>query len=170
MMLYLVRHGVAKEFGEDGIRSDEERPLSALGRRKTAQVARGLKQLGVTPHRIVTSPLVRARETADIVAGVVAPTVTVEESATLAPTAAPAAAVAWLASQQPATIMLVGHLPHIPELASVLLAGDASVDIRFKKAAACCLSLIGVTQASAARLEWLLQPKQLRLLGNTSRD
>src|SRR3954470_5009214 len=67
--LYLVRHGIAVPHGTPGI-ADDDRPLTDEGEKRMKQVAKGLRHLGVQPDRIVTSPLPRARRTAEIVAEV----------------------------------------------------------------------------------------------------
>ena len=66
MMLYIVRHGIAVDIGTNGVTSDATRMLSEEGRRKTNEIGASLAVLGVTADIILTSPLVRAYETAEI--------------------------------------------------------------------------------------------------------
>jgi len=67
MNVYLMRHGVAQAKDDPKVRSDEERELTKKGARKTRKIAKGLRALNIPFDRIVTSPLSRARETAEIV-------------------------------------------------------------------------------------------------------
>ena len=68
MLLYLVRHGIALDVDGRKVTCDEMRPLSSMGRERTARAARGLKRVAALPDLVLTSPLVRARETAEIFA------------------------------------------------------------------------------------------------------
>jgi phosphohistidine phosphatase len=73
MNLLIVRHGIAVDRGDPAYPWDDDRPLTAEGIHKFRIAARGLKALGVHPERIVSSPLVRARQTAEILRDAVAP-------------------------------------------------------------------------------------------------
>src|SRR5215207_9309159 len=70
MEIYVVRHAIAVEQGTPGYESDSQRPLTDKGRRKMRQIARALRNLGVEFDLILSSPYVRARETAEILADV----------------------------------------------------------------------------------------------------
>ncbi|MBD3343672.1 MAG: phosphohistidine phosphatase SixA [Chitinivibrionales bacterium] len=163
MEIILVRHGIAVDRTAPGISSDEERTLTDEGIAKTRNAARGLKEMGVVPQRIISSPLVRARQTAEVVASVCAPKSKIETSALLSPGEPLSATTGWLEKQKEINIMLVGHMPDTAELASLLLSTTPTLDIRFKKAAACCISFTGKCKSGAGCLEWLLQPKHLRM-------
>jgi len=169
-MLYLLRHGIALDCGQDGIRHDSERPLSAKGRERTELSAKGLLRLEAIPDVIATSPLLRARQTADIVASILAPDLSVHVTEALTPLAHPATTVAWLTEAADADTMLVGHMPNLADLAGLLLGGDRLVDISLKKASVCCLSCHGTWRSGGARLEWLLSPRQLRLLARCGNE
>ena len=164
MRVYLARHGIALNLGEKGVATDAERPLSAEGRQKTAEVGRGLAQLECRPNRVVTSPLTRAAQTAAILSQELGLTTAAETCDLLIPGKFPEDTIHWLAAQTSTDIMLVGHLPDMPRLASLLVAGHTRAAIEFKKAAVCCLSWDGPPRSGAAQLEWLLQPAQLRAL------
>jgi phosphohistidine phosphatase len=160
MELYIVRHGIAEEKFPDG--TDAARALTDEGRRKTARAARGLAALGVRPDLIVSSPLLRARQTAEVLAEALRPAEGIAEAQWLSPGIPPAGTVRQLARLAHRSVLLVGHMPDVSALASLLLTGRPSADIVFKKAAVCALSFDGRARAGCARLEWLLQPRHLR--------
>ena len=165
MELYLMRHGAAVNVGEQGARTDAERMLSAEGVEKTTAVARGLKAAGLVDlERVIASPLVRARQTAEIVARVLAPRIEVELADELAPGADPPDVVRWLRSQREARILLVGHMPDLSVLASYLIAGSDRGCIEFKKAGIAKITFDHAVQRGAGCLEWLLPPGLLRRL------
>jgi len=133
----------------------------------TALAAAGLKRLGVVPRRIVSSGLLRALQTAEILNEVLGGGPAVETSEALTPWADPPAALALLAEAGRQDIAFVGHLPHLPMLAALLLTGGIDgIELTMKKAAVCCLDLPRLPfDPGDACLEWLAQPKQLRALG-----
>jgi phosphohistidine phosphatase len=164
MELYLVRHGIAEDLKPGSRRSDAERRLTAEGRRKTRAAAKGLRALGVKPGRIGTRPLVRARETAELLREALGHRRALDECAFLAESPETARVVSWLRGRKCAAAMLVGHLPYLAETASELLTRSRGLDLRFRRAAACCLSFDGPPAAGRGKLEWLLQPQHLRAL------
>jgi len=169
MIVYIVRHGIAQEPHQQGVRSDAERSLTKEGRERTREVARGLRALDCKPDRVASSPHRRAEETARIMAEVLNADATVELCDFLTPERDPGDAVAWLQKLSEESIMVVGHMPDVNILASVLLAGRADIEIEFKKAAVCCIRFEDRTRAGAGALEWLLQPGQLRALAAAER-
>jgi phosphohistidine phosphatase len=162
--VYIVRHGTAVEVGEEGVTGDVDRHLSGPGRVKTEEVARGLRALGGVPDRLVTSPLVRARQTAEILAAVLAPGINVDVVDQLCPGSRTLAIVAWLQKHSGDSVMLVGHMPDLVVLGSCLLTGHSEVNMVFKKAAAMHISFDNEIEAGEGCLEWLLQPRILRAL------
>jgi phosphohistidine phosphatase len=162
MDLYLVRHGSAEQRGA---KPDDERALTSQGEKKTTQVARGLERLGCRPSTIASSPLRRAAETAAIMRDVLSPHLTVDILQSLSPGASAADLVGWLAGLEERTVMIVGHNPDIPAIVSAMISGDANVEIEFKKAAVCLLTFDGPPAIGSGALRWLLQPRQLRLIG-----
>jgi phosphohistidine phosphatase len=145
-------------------RADAERELTREGREETAAVAKALRALGCAPERIGTSPLVRARQTAEILADALDVKRELETCEFLSPGSDAEALIRWLRDVRTDSAMIVGHMPDLAHLASALLAQKASLDIVFKKSGVCCISFEGAPTAGAGRLEWLLQPKQLRVL------
>lgn len=165
MELYLVRHGIAEDLKPGSTRLDSERALTAEGRRKVREAAKGLHALKVKPGRIGTSPLVRARQTAEILRDVLGSRRAVEDCAFLAEGPETARVVRWLRKRTCASAMLVGHLPYLAESASELLTRSRALDLRLRRASACCISFDGAPAAGRGKLEWLLQPQHLRALG-----
>jgi phosphohistidine phosphatase len=162
MHLLLIRHARAADRGP-GTR-DASRRLTKGGRADMRKAAKGLARLIVKLDVLATSPLVRARETADIVADVLdspAP----NEVEWLAPGGAPAKLLAWIAGQPAqATVALVGHEPDLSRFAGYVLSGAAETFIEFKKGAAGLIGFEGKPAAGDGRLLWLLAPGQLRRL------
>ncbi len=165
MMLYLVRHGIAVDIGERGVSLDRDRMLSEEGVARTRVAADGFAALGCGVERLISSPLRRARETAVIFQNALGTKLKVETSERLNGATVVEETLAWLRKQPLKPTMLVGHMPHLAELASSLLADSAlPLDIQFKKAAVCCLWCDGKALPAGARLNWLLQPRTLRAL------
>jgi phosphohistidine phosphatase len=167
MNIYLVRHGPAVDVGTQGVSTDEGRMLSADGRAKTAAAARGLRCMpDVFISRIASSPLLRARETAALFAKELGVRHKLEVLPGLAPGGSLTAVTTWLTGQPPGDIALVGHMPDIADLASVLACSNGAANVVFKKAAVLCLEFDGPALAGAGRFVWLMQPGTLRLLGD----
>ena len=161
MNVYLFRHGIALDIGQNGITSDDQRPLSDEGMKKTGNIAQALKKIRCNPTRIVTSPLIRARQTADIAARVLCPDTTPEPNGVMAPFVSAEETGNWLTEQDPEDIMLVGHNPHMEQLASYLISGSDDIEIRLKKASICRIAFDEEVQSGCGMLEWLMQPAQL---------
>jgi phosphohistidine phosphatase len=149
MTVYLVRHGAALSEVED-----PARPLSHLGRDQVRRVARHAAAAGLRVAEIRHSGLLRARETAELLAAHISPGRGVTATEGLRPGDDPGLAQAAIeAAAQP--LMLVGHLPHLGRLASALLAGQPDKAIvGFSEAALACL-----TKAEGLwLLHWMLTP------------
>lgn len=163
--LYLVRHGIAAPASAKT--SDADRSLTEEGTRKTTSVAHGLRTLSVKPDVILSSPLRRAQETAEILASVLTPKVSVGIHPSLAFGHAPQDVLRSLRPHSGAgQLMLVGHQPDMGELASFLLTGSANIaSLPFKKAATAAITVASLPPRSSGVLEWFLTPSQLRLIG-----
>jgi phosphohistidine phosphatase len=160
--LYLIRHGLAAERG-DAWPDDSKRPLTDEGISRLRKSARGLARAGVAFDVILTSPLVRARQTAEAIAGALEarpPVVTVES---LSPGGQYQAVLTDLEKQARRTrIAMVGHEPGIGELAA-RLAGSRHA-IEFKKGAICRIDVDGLPLTEPGALRWFLTPKIMRSL------
>ena len=147
------------------LRKDAVRPLTPGGRKDMAKAAKGLKQLVSDLRVLATSPLVRAKQTAQILAERYDAQVT--EVTELSPGADPDKLLAWLRKQPlEAIVALVGHEPDLGALAGWFLTGRKESFILFKKGAACLIDFSeGGPAPGRGRMEWLLQPGALRKLG-----
>jgi phosphohistidine phosphatase len=146
---YLVRHGDAQSA-----QVDPQRPLSARGRAEVAELAQLALSRDVQVAEIRHSGILRAQETAAILAGYLNPPDGVHPSAGLLPEDDPEIAKAEIdAAGQP--IMLVGHLPYVGRLAALLVKGDAAQSIgEFSPATMVCCTKIGARW----RIEWQIAP------------
>lgn len=160
--LYFVRHGLAEERG-DAWPDDTKRPLSAEGMSRMRKAARGLARFGVSIEVVLTSPLVRARQTAEILAGGIEPRPSLVNVDSLAPEGSYAAVMADLEKHARKTrIALVGHEPMIGELAARLIGSRHPIE--FKKGSVCRVDVEDLPPAGPGDLRWLLTPKMLRRL------
>jgi phosphohistidine phosphatase len=162
--LILVRHGLAVKRDTPGF-ADEDRPLTEDGIERMQKAARGLARFIDPPDIVISSPLVRARQTAEILAQALQCNHDVAEWATLLPDAAPATILPLLKKRagDVASVILVGHEPHLSHLTALLL-GAPEQAIAYKKGGACSLDFAGKPAAETAKLNWFITPKQLRLL------
>jgi phosphohistidine phosphatase len=158
--LYLIRHGVAEERG-DAWPDDTKRPLSEDGMDRLRKSARGLARLDVWIDVIFTSPLVRARQTADIVAAAFDPRPSIITIDSLAPESTYTSLAADLEKHARKTrIALVGHEPMIGELAARMIGSRHAIE--FKKGAVCRIDVEILPPAGPGDIRWLLTPKIMR--------
>jgi phosphohistidine phosphatase len=171
MDLYILRHGLAGSR-EDWGGSDAERPLTDKGRSRSQAAARGLALLGVAPGVILTSPYLRAAETAQLTAEVLgAPVVEVQE---LEPGRLQQSYRRLLQRYaDDSSLLLVGHEPDLSACIGTLIAGSASARIDLKKGACALLRLDAAELAAkasvsgpAATLLWLLTARALSAIGH----
>ena len=169
MELYLMRHGIAQP--RDDAAGDFDRPLTDKGATRVRNAAKGMRRLGLKFDAILSSPLVRARQTADIVAGLLHHEPGVEELPSLAPEISVDKLIADLARyERRGCLMLVGHEPSLSNAVAQLIAGKSGmVHLEFKKAGLCRLEIDSTPRAGSATLRWLMTPKQLRSLGERPR-
>ncbi|HEU5070414.1 MAG TPA: phosphohistidine phosphatase SixA [Verrucomicrobiae bacterium] len=164
MQLLLLRHGIAVEPGTPGYARDSERPLTPEGRRKTRQIARALAQLKLRPEVILTSPYVRAHQTAEIIAVTLRRKKQLHLCAPLAGGGDPKQLIAAINRQHgdAESVMLVGHEPDLSQLASWLITGAADgAALELKKGGLCLLEAETLRAGRCARLRWLLPPRIL---------
>jgi phosphohistidine phosphatase len=166
MHLYLVRHAIAEEPDAKHWPDDRHRPLTPDGARRFKRTAGPLVDLikaGGSVGRLLTSPLVRARETATLLHKAGLPDA-IEESV-LSPGRTAARVLAVLRAHDVQSIVVVGHEPDLGRLLAVCVAGpDVKLSLRFRKGGAACLCFPGAPRVGEATLEWLLPPKALRAL------
>ena len=160
--LYLIRHGVAEERGERWP-DDSKRPLSDDGMVRFRKAARGFAQLGTTLDVVLTSPLVRARQTAEIVAQAFAARPPVVLSDALAPGGTYESLLADIAKQaRQDRLALVGHEPGIGQLAARLSGSRRPLE--FKKGAICCIDFENFPPVFPGAVRWFVTPRILRCI------
>src|SRR5512137_1745248 len=120
MDLYILRHAIAVNREDASCPRDSERPLTAKGAAKLRKVIRGMKALGLSFDLIVTSPYVRARQTAELVADDLGAATKVERTPHLAPDGDPRALMDLIGSRphEGGRILVVGHEPYLGQLIS----------------------------------------------------
>lgn len=169
MDLLLLRHGDAADRLTGGYARDEDRPLTDAGRDEARTAALALARLGATPDLILTSPLVRAAQTAALVAETLDLRHAPQTVAALAPGAdrdAPLAALASLPATT--TLLLVGHMPDLGELAGWLCWGLPDAAVPFRTGGLCRITLPNPPAPGTGDLRWLLPPKVLRVVSRES--
>ncbi len=161
MKLYIMRHGPA-EPAQSG-QSDADRALTAGGRAETTAAAKGLSQLGVAPAAILTSPLKRALQTAEIVADELdlAGALSVEDELTAGTSAA---RIVDMIRKEQRDLLLVGHNPDFSELVSYLLTDSEEIAIDLNTAGVVCLEFADSPRHGAGTLRWYLRRKQLAMV------
>lgn len=163
MELCLVRHAIAVERGTRGFEDDNLRPLTPDGSERFRAAARGLATL-VSPQVIMTSPLLRARQTAEILMDTCG-LAKLHFSDALA-SGDHVALLRDIIELEAHSVMLVGHEPHMSGLLSYLLtADDGAVSSTFKKGAAALVTCQDEPAPGHCWLDWLIQPAALRKLG-----
>jgi phosphohistidine phosphatase len=167
MRLYILRHAIAEDRDESLYPDDGLRPLTKKGEKKMVKIAEHLKDIDLQIDLILTSPYVRAHETAKIVAR----TFEIKKkqlvlSDHLTPSGFAKDLIAEINEKYLVdNLMLVGHEPYLSDLVAMLVAGDPSVSITMKKGGLCCLSIDQLGNDKCATLEWLMTPAQLVRMG-----
>ncbi len=160
--LYLIRHGIAAERGEQ-YPDDSKRPLTSQGISRLKQEAEGLDELGVSIGVILTSPLVRAKQTADVLSEGMKGHPPVVTTDALAPAGAAVAVTQEISKHlRKGSIALVGHEPNMGELAARLIGARSPIE--FKKGAICRIDFDVPPPKGVGMLRWFLTPKMLRNL------
>ncbi len=159
--LYLVRHAIAAERG-DAWPDDNKRPLTPKGTARMRQVVRGLRELGVVVDVVLSSPLVRAKQTAELLVDGLKPAPTIVVVAVLAPGTAPVTDCRGAgAFRKVRRVALVGHEPGIGELATWLVGSKTPMP--FKKGGICRIDVASLPPASGGgQLIWFAPPRMLR--------
>jgi len=160
MILYIVRHGIAVDRTDPKCPPDAERPLTARGVQKTRAAALGLQALGAKPDVLITSPYVRAAQTAEIFAEALGfSPEKIKVSDALKPAENPANIMNEIARLRAKEVMCCGHAPHVDLLISHL-AGARATFTAMKKAGVACFEQEG--GHGRWELRWLFSPKVLR--------
>lgn len=162
MILYLVRHGIAVDPTDPKSPPEPERPLTAKGIQKTRSAALGLRALGAKPDILITSPYVRAAQTAEIFAEALELSPEkIRASEGLKPAGNITEIIKEIMRLRAKEVMCFGHAPHLDQMVSQLV-GARGVFTSLKKAGVACLE--HAASQGAWELRWILTPKMLRQL------
>ena len=164
MDLYILRHGKAEPYGHR-FPSDSIRPLSKKGLKRTKLSAKGMKATNVDVDLIVSSPLLRARQTAEIVHEGLGIDEPIQFSGTLASGDIRLILSAIQAHSSLSGLMLVGHEPTLSELISTVASGSYHTAFNLKPGGMCKLNVSTVRFGQCATIEWFVTPKQLVAMG-----
>ena len=161
--LYILRHGIAVPYGSPGM-ADDDRPLTPEGEQRMKQIGRGLAAIELQVDRIITSPLPRARRTAQIVADKLDMTDRLESSDILRAGTDATAIRDWLLERNENRLMIVGHDPAFSELVGLMLLGEVGkLPLELKKGGMAALTK-AVDTDSRFQLDWIAPPRLLRRL------
>lgn len=165
MQIYVVRHGIAIDREDPKCPADPERYLTEEGLEKTKKVAAGVAALTASADLLLSSPYVRAMQTAEIFADALEyPKQKIRRSDLLLPGAEPSLFFRELAKdKQTATLFVFGHAPHLDDLIATALGSKHHIT-SLKKAGVALLELKRVSPPSG-QLVWLATPKVLRRAG-----
>jgi len=165
--LVLVRHGIAQERERPDL-DDDYRALTDRGARRVIEAAHGLARLKVKPRLILTSPLIRSRQTAELIAQVLGRRDRVAVVEWLKPQVEPRDLAGALNAQEVETLLAVGHNPNLSLCLRFLTQPEA------EPAATTPLAMLGKASAAClvrrpshgpAQLKWLVSARMLRILG-----
>jgi phosphohistidine phosphatase len=163
--LYIMRHGIAVDRDVTTVMDDAKRPLTPEGKQKMREIGAGLVRAEVEADWIVSSPLVRAAQTAEIVAATLDSKPPVDTCDALRPGGAPEALITFLAKRpNRRRVLVVGHEPDLGELAARLIGAGRNASIPFKKGGCCLITFSVFPPKSPGRLVWWLPPRILRKL------
>lgn len=162
MILYVIRHAWAEEPDDPKWTDDRQRPLTDDGKERFAKVVKALVERGFAPGVIATSPLVRCRQTADIVAMHSPDRAKVVERTELEPGSDLEGVLHWTRNQAAdfEEVAWVGHAPDVGNMAASLI-GDAGCSLRFAKGAIAAIRFPGPPGVRKGELNWLVTAKVL---------
>jgi phosphohistidine phosphatase len=166
MNLFILRHGLAVEPGSPGFATDSDRPLTPKGERKLKKITQAIEKLELSFDWILSSPYLRARQTAEIVAQGLGLRKKLELNEVLIPGGSSRKLIQLINERRPTPneVLLVGHEPYLSDLISLLISDDAGFPVTMKKGGLCNLAIESLQHGQCAALEWLLTPKQMCLM------
>jgi phosphohistidine phosphatase len=157
MRIYLLRHGIAEDAGPRT--PDAKRELTGEGRKKLESVLRLAKRAGVKPDLVISSPLVRAVQTAELAREILGVETPVQKIGALVPDGRPNDVWDELRGLRNLDeIVLAGHEPLMSELAAWLL-GSPALRVDMKKAAMVCIEFEQFRGEPHGMLKWMATPK-----------
>ena len=156
MRMLLVRHAEAVPLME-GIASDFHRPLTDLGKKQASALGEAVKARGIPVTQVVTSPLVRAIETAEILLNILTPGKEFVVTERLACGELKPKKLSKLAFELGGSPLLVGHMPDLADYAGWMI-GSGIDGVDFDKAAIACINCRHEIAKGSGQLEWLVPP------------
>jgi phosphohistidine phosphatase len=162
MRLYIVRHAWAGERDPKQWPDDDLRPLTRDGQKRFAKFIKCLNKRGFAPAVVATSPLVRCRQTADIIAEYSSTKPEVVSLDALSPESDLTALVDWTAARSEDSIAWVGHAPAVSHLVAALI-GNGNSDVRFAKGAVAAIDFTQPIAPTIGQLQWLAPAKLMGL-------
>ncbi len=166
MNLYLLRHGIAVDPSVPDFANDAQRPLTAKGKRRLRQIAQAVGLMRISFAVILSSPYVRARQTAEIVAKTLKCRKKLKFTDELTPAGNPRSLIEQLNElrPRPKNVLLVGHEPYLSKLIALLTAGSTNMEIDLRKGSLCQLETESLRYARCATLVCLFAPRHLALM------
>lgn len=167
--LYLMRHALAVERGAPGFADDARRPLTDEGKQQARKVAKGLRRLEAAFDMLLTSPYLRATQTAEQVIAVFGENLPRQELTALRPQATPkdtSKVLVRFASRK--RLLLIGHEPHLSAWLGEMIGGESGARCLMKKAGVACVEVDRLPPGPGqGTLRWLMTPKQLSWLAKS---
>lgn len=157
--LYMIRHGIADKREEDI--DDEARELTKKGKDKMKAIAQGLKDAGIRFDAIVSSPLVRTAQTAEIIQKCCSDGKDIIMTDLLKPGATFDPLVEYLNTVEGDSVAIVGHEPFLSGFASYCLSQKKNSFINIKKGGIALLETDGPIKPGHCKIDWLLEPNQI---------
>jgi len=165
MNLILLRHAQAEKSDMKLYSDDDLRPLTEVGIKRQRKVAKAIHAMGLRPDRIISSPRLRARQTAEVTASILGRKDRLEFHNALGAGYSPTAVLEMISAFAPCeTVMLVGHEPDLSVIAGLLLGPNAGPIIKFRKSALLGLYFSHVPQPGGGTLEFFYRPDDLLAL------
>lgn len=162
MILYVIRHAWAEEPDDPKWTDDRQRPLTDEGKQRFAKMVKLLAERGFAPELAATSPLLRCRQTAELVAKHSPQRPRIVERTELEPNSDLEGLLHWTRAQAGDLEQLawIGHAPDVGHMAAGLI-GDAAAAIRFAKGAVAAIRFEGPPRLGHGELQWLATAKIL---------
>src|SRR5918999_4079595 len=164
MDLFILRHGEAgKRSGSRG--SDSNRPLTAAGEKEITDIAESFKKIGIDFDVILTGPLKRAQQTADLVARRFKAQKKMRQVKELSPEGSKSDLYRMLSSfKEETSLLVVGHNPYLNEMISEVVADGKYGRIDIKKGGVVRIRVTNLTPKFKGELRWLITPRLLKLI------
>lgn len=156
MRLYIIRHAWAEDRDDERFPDDDLRPLTSKGKKRFRRLARKLVDEGIAPRVVATSPLVRCRQTAEILASMLDDRPEVVELSALSPEGDIDGALTWLQDQSDGEYAWIGHAPNVSDMTAALIRMEPA-NIPFSKGAVAAIDWRGVPpELGQGRLVWFV--------------